>query len=111
MNRENRFDHIVGLIYDAAHDTAHDSAGNDAVLQAIQAELGNPEEPHEDADNLMRRLTPHLARSDSLRGRIRQLQMQHFIQQVELTNLPFGLVWVGADLRVVTQNARAESLL
>ena len=116
MNKEERFDRIVGLIYDTAHGTndAHDANeahGPDAVIEAIRVELGALGESHGDADGLMRRLSPHLARSGRLRSRIQQLEVRQSIQQVELAHLSFGLVWVGAGLQVVTQNARAAALL
>ncbi len=115
MNKEDRFDRIVGLIYDTVNDTAHDSGRADAVMEAIRAELGEPDAPqgdaHKEADSLMRRLTPHIERSGSLRGRIQQLEARQTIQRIELAHLPFGLVWVGAGLQVVTQNTRAGALL
>lgn len=116
VNKEERFDRIVGLIYDTAHGTndAHDANEAhrpDAVIEAIRVELGALGESHGDADGLMRRLSPHLAGSGRLRSRIQQLEVRQSIQQVELAHLPFGLVWVGAGLQVVTQNARAAALL
>ena len=119
MNKEERFDRIVGLIYDSAHH-AHDANhvndgeevhGPDAVIEAIRVELGELGETQGDADGLMRRLSPYIARSDRLRSRIQQLEARQTIQQIELAHLPFGLVWVGAGLQVVTQNARAAALL
>ena len=123
MNKEESFDRIVGLIYDTVNDTAHDTAGADAVMQAIRAELGEPDQPDQPdqphhagespggAQSLMRRLAPHIERSGSLRRRIRQLELRQSVQQIELAHLPFGLVWVGAGLQVVTHNARAGVLL
>ena len=83
----------------------------DAVTEAISVELGELGESHGDTHGLMRRLSPHLARSGRLRNRIQQLEARQTIQQIELAHLPFGLVWVGAGLQVVTQNARAVALL
>ena len=83
----------------------------DAVTEAISVELVELGESHGDTHGLMRRLSPHLARSGRLRNRIQQLEARQTIQQIELAHLPFGLVWVGAGLQVVTQNARAVALL
>ncbi len=125
VNKEERFDRLVGLIYDTAHDAndvtvatdandANDANGArapDAVIDAIRVELGELRESHEDTHGLMRRLAPHIERSGNLRSRIRQLQVGQAIQQIELAHLPFGLVWVGTGLQVVIQNARAGALL
>lgn len=120
LNKEDRFDRIVGLIYDTVNDAAHDTARADAVMLAIQAELGNPNVSSDVvdsaggadyADGLLLRLAPHIERSGNLRSRIRQLERRQHVQQTELAHLPFGLVWVDAGLQVVTQNARAGELL
>ena len=130
MNNEESFDRIVGLIYDTVNDAvndavndpfsdnvgdkAHGTARADAVIQAIRAEIGEPDELLDSpcvTSSLMRRLAPHIERSGRLRSRIRQLEGRHATQQTELAHLPFGLVWVGATLQVVSQNARAVALL
>ena len=110
MNSEDRFDHLIGLIYGTAHD-GHEAHGLATVMDAIHAELGALDESHENADSFMRRLSPHIARSERLHSRIQQLEQRQSFHQIELTHLPFGLVWVGAGLQVVTQNERACALL
>ena len=102
MNKEDRFDCIVGLIYDTVNDSALDTAGADAVMQAIRAELDEPDEPHEPhhtgespggVDSLMRRLAPHIERSGRLRSRIRQLEHR---QSSSRSSWPTcRLVWCG----------------
>ena len=63
------------------------------------------------AERLLRRLSPHLARSQAMRKRLQHLQSQKLIREMELAWLPFGMVWVDAKLRVLSTNARADSLL
>lgn len=62
-------------------------------------------------ERLLRRLSPHLARSQALRRRLQHLQSQKTIRELELAWLPFGMVWVDAKLRILSTNARAERLL
>jgi DNA-binding CsgD family transcriptional regulator len=131
VNRDDRFDHIVGLIYDSAF-YALDAFGTvddlhpfdplglpdenearvpDAIVQAIREEQTVLEESFPEADSLWQRLSPHIARSGSLRNRLRRLHARHAIQQTEHAHLPFGMVWVDAGLNVVAQNDRASALL
>lgn len=63
------------------------------------------------AEKLLRRLSPHLARSLAIRKQLEQLQTQQAIRETELAWLPFGMVWVDSALQVVSTNARAEELL
>ena len=156
MDKDARFDHIVGLIYE----TAHNAQGPDAIIDAISVELdtiegpavardtqlhfiraymsrvvrpgqssgiGNPDSTygsnedsamfgapvdwHADAHRLLHRLAPHMERSDSMRQRMHKLEEQQAIREMELAHLPFGLVWIGTDLRVITVNARGDEIL
>ena len=52
-----------------------------------------------------------MERSASMRQRMHKLEEQQAIRQLELDHLPFGLVWIGPDLRVITVNMRADNLL
>ena len=56
-------------------------------------------------------LTPHLTRAATLRYRLAQTQLKATMQQVELAQVPFGLLWVGADLRIITLNEKAQAVL
>ena len=136
------FDHIVGLIYDAAHD----GPGADSIYSAITNEIaamGAQQEPSHSfglflrawlhaptiglqqaldnagvlrslppaAQMLLLRLAPHLQRSSMLRGRLQQLEQQQTMRHMELTNLPFGLLWIGPQSEVTATNTRATELL
>ena len=113
MNIEERFERIVGLIDESAQDVncAGPSDGPDAVMDAVLTELRAMGGSLQDADGLIRRLSRHLVHSDRLQRRIRQLEVQQSIQQIEMDQLSFGLVWVAEDLKVVLQNVRATLLL
>ena len=139
MDKENRFDHIVGLIYDSAHS----EIGLDSVIDAIGVEFeASDASPGTQGTNrqllrsyvnhaagvthgpanaptdnrlkeypLLRRLTPHFARSASLRNRVRELEDQQTIRQIEVALLPLGLVWIGSGQKVVSANSRATQSL
>lgn len=60
---------------------------------------------------LLQRVSPHLTRAAALRYRLQQTHLQNAVQGVELSQLPFGLVWIGVNSKIVTLNARAMALL
>jgi DNA-binding CsgD family transcriptional regulator len=64
-----------------------------------------------DAHRLLHRLAPHIRRSSSLRQRMRVLEESHHVRQMELAQLPFGLVWIGPGLQVVSTNTRGGEIL
>ncbi len=157
MNKDARFDHIVGLIYESAHsaqgpDSIIDaisceidtisgvSVGSnskrewvrDVVFRAVSPDLGaahfdrGPSSSLHDAmkvpsqassghdgeaARLLHRLTTHLQRSVGMRQRMRNLEEQQAIGAVDLRAVPFGLAWVGHDLKVVKVNARGDDIL
>lgn len=139
MDNESRFDHIVGLIYDSAFNALCSDSIIDAISAELEASDASP--GPQDAkrqvlrsyinraagvtpcladaqiDNsleqhpLLRRLTPHFARSAGLRNRVRELEQQQTIRQMEVALLPLGLVWIGAGQQVVSTHSRASELL
>ena len=61
-------------------------------------------------DALLARLSTHLIRSSRLQERMRLLQGQQWADRTELAELPFAIVWVDADLHVLSSNHHANAL-